>query len=129
MVSILICFLPGWRLAGKISKNEALRTTVSCIISFGLVYLLMFAAYLLKVDRNLALAGLALVSIPSLVGMLRDKLSSLVVPGHLLLLWLCATLLFVVGQIFIFAPGAPTGMWDWVEHWLRAKNLHQRRPP
>ena len=121
MVSILICFLPGWRLAGKISKNEALRTTVSCIISFGLVYLLMFAAYLLKVDRNLALAGLALVSIPSLVGMLRDKLSSLVVPGHLLLLWLCATLLFVVGQIFIFAPGAPTGMWDWVEHWLRAK--------
>ncbi len=121
VASILICFLPGWQLAGKFSKDEDLRTIVSCIISFGLVYLLTFAAYLLKVDSNFALVGLALVSIPALLEILRGKISSLSAPAHLLLLWLCATLLFVAGQIFIFAPGAPTGMWDWVEHWLRAK--------
>ncbi len=118
---LLICFIPGWSAARRLSPDPEIRSLASSIISFVLMYAAAFGVYLLNVDRLWAVAALAIASIPSLWALKKDGLGSLRAPRELLLVWLCACLLFIAPQIFIFAPGAPTGMWDWVEHWARAK--------
>lgn len=118
---LLMCFLPGWRVAREISSDPEIRTIVSCMLSFVLVYGVVFGAYLLGVDQMYAVMALALCCVPSVLCLAQEKALSFGTYVQLLLVWLCAVLFFLLPQIYIFAPGAPTGMWDWVEHWLRAK--------
>jgi hypothetical protein len=127
-LAVLLGVLPGWWAARRITADSEIAVIIAGLVSFLLVYLASFAVYLVGGNQGWAvalIAGLSAFSGYELFQHHRDE------PGihwRSLALWYCAAMLFVGLQIFICAPGAPTGMWDWAEHWIRAKVFLQNEP-
>lgn len=123
-----LAILPGWRFARLITSERDTALLLSGMISFLLVYLSSFTVYLCNGNPKWAVGALGIVSVFSVVEMLKRRSKENQPDWRLVSLWYSATLAFTAIQLFIFAPGAPGGMWDWIEHWQRAKVFLENQP-
>ena len=128
LVALLLGVLPGWWAARRFVQDGGIATIVAGLCSFLLVYLACLVTYLAGGSQTWAIALLALPSGISIFEMLKHRGARVSFDWRLLGLWYGSGIAFVGLQVFIFAPGAPTGMWDWVEHWIRAKVFLENQP-
>ncbi|MEK0444866.1 MAG: hypothetical protein RLZZ399_187, partial [Verrucomicrobiota bacterium] len=123
-----LAILPGWQFAKRLTGERDVALLLSGMISFLLTYLSSFGVYLLHGDPKWAVGIMGILSAFSVVEMLRARASEENPEWQLIALWFGTTLAFVAVQLFIFAPGAPGGMWDWIEHWQRARVFLENQP-
>jgi hypothetical protein len=128
LVALLLGVLPGWWAARRLVQDSGIATIVAGLCSFLLVYLACFVTYLSGGSQTWAIALLALPSGVSIFEMFKHRGSRFSIDWRLLCLWYSSGIAFVGLQVFIFAPGAPMGMWDWVEHWIRSKVFLENQP-
>jgi hypothetical protein len=128
LVALLLGVLPGWWAARRLVHDSGVAMIVAGLCSFLLVYLSCFVTYLSGVSQMWAIALLALPSGISIFEMLKHRGATFSIEWRLLVLWYSAGITFVGLQVFIFAPGAPMGMWDWAEHWIRSKVFLENQP-
>ena len=128
LVALLFGVLPGWWAARRLVKTGEIATIVAGLCSFLLVYLACLATYLIGASQTWTLLLLAIPSGLSLFELIKHRDAEDSIDWRLLGLWYSTGIMFIGFQIFIFAPGAPTGMWDWVEHWIRAKVFLENQP-
>lgn len=128
LVAILLGVLPGWWAARRLTTDNEIAVIIAGLVSFLLVYLASFAVYLAGGNQGWAVALVGCLSAFSAYELFQHRNANPGLAWHSLALWFCTAMLFIGLQMFICAPGAPTGMWDWVEHWIRAKVFLQNEP-
>ena len=128
LLAILMGVLPGWWAARRLTSDNEIAVIIAGLGSFLLVYLASFAVYLAGGNQGWAVAVVCGFSAFSAYELFQHHNTGPRLHLHSIALWYCTAMIFIGLQIFISAPGAPTGMWDWVEHWIRAKVFLQNEP-
>ena len=114
LLAILMGVLPGWWAARRLSSDNEIAVIIAGLGSFLLVYLASFAVYLAGGNQGWAVAVVCGFSAFSAYELFQHHNTGPRLHLHSIALWYCTAMIFIGLQIFISAPGAPTGMWDWV---------------
>ena len=128
LLAILLGVLPGWWTARRLTADNEIAIIIAGLVSFLLVYLASFAVYLAGGSQGWAVALVGCFSAFSAYELFQHHNAGPGLHWRSIALWYCTAMIFIGLQMFICAPGAPTGMWDWVEHWIRAKVFLQNEP-
>src|SRR5262245_49191884 len=117
---VIIIPLTGWWLAGRLSSYPFERFTAACLVGVTTLAAAQLIPYALGMPQWLTILMLVAVwtcSLPPLITAVRRRWLA----WDAWLLWTGISAILISATVGYAVHGANGGVWDWYEHWLRAR--------